>query len=77
MARKAGKIIQASYDGLTGLVKQGGFEFFLETAIAEARGTQTQHCVLHVNIDQLSVVNDTASRHAGDGVQCPGTSASG
>ena len=68
MARKAGKIIQASYDALTGLVKQGGFEFYLETAIAEARGTQKQHCVLHVNIDQLSVVNDTASRHAGDEV---------
>ena len=68
MARKAGKIIQASYDSLTGLVKQGGFEFFLETAIAEARGTQKQHCVLHVNIDQLSVVNDTASRHGGDEV---------
>ena len=68
MARKAGKIIQASYDSLTGLVKQGGFEYFLETAIADARGTQKQHCVLHVNIDQLSVVNDTASRHAGDEV---------
>ena len=68
MARKAGKIIQANYDALTGLVNRGGFEFFLEAAATEVRGTSRQHCVLHLNIDQLRVVNDTASHHAGDEV---------
>lgn len=68
MARKAGKIIQTNYDALTGLVNRGGFEYFLESALDDVRGTSRQHCVLHVNIDQLSVVNDTASHHAGDEV---------
>ncbi len=68
MARKAGKIIQANYDALTGLVNRGGFEFFLDAAISDVRGTSRQHCVLHLNIDQLRVVNDTASHHAGDEV---------
>jgi diguanylate cyclase (GGDEF)-like protein len=68
MARKAGKIIQANYDALTGLVNRGGFEYFLDAAIADVRGTSKQHCILHINIDQLRVVNDTAGHNAGDEV---------
>lgn len=68
MARKAGKIIQSNYDALTGLVNRGGFEYFLDAAITDVRGTSRQHCILHINIDQLRIVNDTASHHAGDEV---------
>lgn len=77
MSRKAGKIIQANYDALTGLVNRGGFEYFLDSAISEVRGTSMQHCILHMNIDQLRVVNDTAGHNAGDEVirQVVGTAA--
>lgn len=68
MARKAGKIIQANYDGLTGLVNRGGFEYFLDTAMADVNGSANEHCVLHINIDQLRVVNDTHGHTAGDEV---------
>ena len=68
MARKAGKIVQTNYDALTGLVNRGGFEYFLEAALDGVRGTSREHCILHINVDQLRVVNDTASHHAGDEV---------
>jgi diguanylate cyclase (GGDEF)-like protein len=68
MARKAAKIVQVGYDALTGLVNRGGFEFYADELFKDVAVHQSQHCVLHVDIDQLHIVNDTVSHQAGDAV---------
>ncbi len=64
MSRKVTKILQTSYDPLTGLIRRNGFEVFLDRAMRNAR--HDKHSVLHFNIDQLHVVNDTLGHEAGD-----------
>ena len=66
MSRKAAKIIAANYDSLTGLINRNGYEYFLETALADANNINSEKCMLHINIDQLHVVNDTLGHAAGD-----------
>jgi diguanylate cyclase (GGDEF)-like protein len=68
MARKAAKIVQVGYDPLTGLLNRGGFDFFAERFFADIAAHKTRHCVLHVDIDQLHIINDTVSHEAGDAV---------
>ncbi len=68
MARKAGRIIQANYDSLTGMMTRHGFEYHLETALYVVRYKRIAQCLLHINTDRLHVVNDTLSHHAGDEV---------
>ena len=68
MARKATKIVQVNYDSLTGLVNREGFEFFTERLFGDSRSNGTEHCVLHFDIDQIHVINDTVSTEAGDAV---------
>ena len=66
MARKAAKIVQVNYDLLTGLVNREGLEFLAEQLLQDARSRGTVHSVLHIDIDQLHIVNDTVSHDAGD-----------
>ncbi len=68
MARKASKIIQANYDALTGLVKAHGFEKAIEDLLVTVREQAVPHCMLHIDLDQLQVINDTRGRDAGDAV---------
>ena len=68
MARKASKIIVANYDPLTGLVNRNGYEYFLENALAHTRSAEAETGLLHINIDQLHIINDTVSHAAGDAV---------
>ncbi len=69
MARKAVKIVQVSYDALTGLVNHEGFEYFAAQQLQEAQQQQSsEHAVLHIDIDQLRLINDTAGHDAGDAV---------
>lgn len=68
MSRKAAKIVAANYDDLTGLINRNGYEYFLDSALAQARTTDIEICLLHINIDQLHVINDTVSHAAGDAV---------
>jgi len=68
MARKASKIIQANYDSLTGLVKARGFEKTVQELMGSIRENGISHCMLHLDIDQLQVINDTLGREAGDAV---------
>ena len=68
MARKAGKIIVANYDDLTGLMNRSGYEYFLDSAFAQVGATNIEKCLLHINIDQLHIINDTVSHAAGDAV---------
>ena len=68
MARKAAKVIQASYDSLTGLMNFHGFEWHLERGLSSARETGATHCVINIDLDRLQVVNDISGRKAGDAV---------
>jgi diguanylate cyclase (GGDEF)-like protein len=68
MARKAAKIIQANYDSMTGLVKARGLEKTVQELMISVRENGISHCMLHLDIDQLQVINDTLGREAGDAV---------
>lgn len=75
MARKAAKIVQSSFDELTGLVGRAGFEQCIEEALQDARNTRLphnvgqgarEHAVLLVDIDRMQVINDNFGFEAGD-----------
>ncbi|MBT8137368.1 MAG: EAL domain-containing protein [Gammaproteobacteria bacterium] len=66
MSRKAARIIQVNYDSLTGMMTRHGFEYHLETALYVVRYKRIEHCVLHINMDRVHIVNDSCSHHAGD-----------
>lgn len=66
MAKKASRIIHTHHDSLTGLMNRNGFESSLVTSLANAHKNNGQHCLLHVDIDQLHVVNDLMGHQEGD-----------
>jgi len=66
MTRKVSKIIATNYDALTGLMNRNGYEYYLETALEKAQGSQVETSLLHINIDKMQLVNDTAGYAAGD-----------
>lgn len=66
MAKKASRIIHTHHDSLTGLINRSGFEPMLVAALNTARNKQLQHCLLHIDIDQLHVVNDLMGHQEGD-----------
>lgn len=66
MAKKAARIIHTHHDSLTGLMNRAGFESSLVASLASARSSNQQHCVLHIDLDQLHVVNDLMGHQEGD-----------
>jgi len=68
MAKKAAKIVQGSWDGLTGLLNRRSFEHAIEAALAGVQQSRAQHVLLHINLDQLHRINDTLGHEAGDAV---------
>ena len=66
MAKKASRIIHTHHDSLTGLVNRGGFESSLIASLASTQSDNIQHVLLHINIDQLHVVNDLMGYQEGD-----------
>ena len=66
MSRKAAKIVQGSYDGLTGLLNRASFENLVQSSLATLRSRGGYHCVLHLNVDKLHRVNETVGHEAGD-----------
>ena len=66
MTQKASRIIHIHHDSLTGLLNRSGFEPSLVTALAAARNHKRQHCLLHVDIDKLHVINDLLGHEQGD-----------
>ena len=66
MANKASRIIHTHHDSLTGLMNRSGFESTLVTALGTTRSQNTEHCMLHIDIDQLHVVNDLMGYQEGD-----------
>lgn len=66
MSRKAAKIVQGSYDGLTDLLNRASFEHLVNNALAGMRSGGGEHCLLHLNIDKLHRINETVGHDAGD-----------
>ncbi len=66
MAKKAARVIHTHHDSLTGLMNRSGFESSLVNALGNAKSGRVEHCLLHIDIDQLHVVNDLMGPHEGD-----------
>jgi diguanylate cyclase (GGDEF)-like protein len=66
MAKKASRIIHTHHDSLTGLMSRSGFESSLLSALASSRSKNFRHCLLHIDIDKLHVVNDLMGHQEGD-----------
>ncbi len=66
MAKKASRIIHTHHDSLTGLMNRAGFESSLVTALASTRSSGLQHCLLHIDLDQIHVINDLMGHQEGD-----------
>jgi diguanylate cyclase (GGDEF)-like protein len=66
MAKKASRIIHTHHDSLTGLMNRSGFESVLLKSLASAQRKNFEHILLHIDIDQLHVVNDLMGFHEGD-----------
>ena len=56
----------ASHDVLTGLVNRREFEARLERALQSAKARETLYALLHIDVDQFKIVNDTCGHTAGD-----------
>jgi diguanylate cyclase (GGDEF)-like protein/PAS domain S-box-containing protein len=56
----------ASHDILTGLVNRREFENRLERALKSARARETSYALLHIDLDQFKIVNDSCGHNAGD-----------
>ncbi len=66
VATRAEKVLQLSYDPLTGLMNRNEFIRNLESSLATARSRGSQFCVLVMEIDHLRIVNDAFGHEAGD-----------
>ncbi len=68
LARKAGMIVHASFDPDTGLLTQAAFIAQAEAQMSQESAPSPAYGVLYVDIDQLSVVNESHGMPAGDEV---------
>jgi diguanylate cyclase (GGDEF)-like protein len=66
MAKKASRIIHTHHDSLTGLLNRGGFESTLIAALKNVHASNGENSVLHIDIDQLHVINDLMGHQEGD-----------
>jgi diguanylate cyclase (GGDEF)-like protein len=66
MAKKVTKIVQGSYDDLTGLMNRRSFEHLVERNLAAIQQTEITHSLLLLNVDRLHVINDTRGYEAGN-----------
>ncbi len=66
VATRAEKIVQLSFDALTGLMNRNEFIRTLDRALAGAHSRGTRYCLLVMEIDHLRIVNDTFGFQAGD-----------
>lgn len=57
---------QATHDPLTHLLNRSGFEDSLTELFAKASPKGEHHAVMHLDLDQFKVVNDTCGHQAGD-----------
>lgn len=66
IALKAAKIVQATYDQLTGLLTRSSFEAVLDDLVENKATDLVEQCLVVINIAQLNVVNDAYGLQVGD-----------
>lgn len=66
VATKAEKLLQLSYDPLTGLMNRNEFLRNLDKSVSTARSRDLNFCLLVMEIDHLKVINDAFGHEAGD-----------
>ncbi|MDP3583679.1 MAG: EAL domain-containing protein, partial [Thiobacillus sp.] len=57
---------QSTHDVLTGLFNRHEFEYQVKQAIRDAQVSGREHSLLHMDVDQFKVINDTCGHAAGD-----------
>jgi diguanylate cyclase (GGDEF)-like protein/PAS domain S-box-containing protein len=57
---------QASHDSLTNLINRHEFDCRLDRVTTTAQGTDTEHALCYIDLDQFKIINDTCSHAAGD-----------
>ncbi len=57
---------QTTHDALTGLLNRHEFEYQVKQAIRDAQVSGREHSLLHLDVDQFKVINDTCGHVAGD-----------
>ncbi len=68
MARKVTKIIHSSYDDLTGLINRLSFEHLVERNRKIIHLSDNEHSLLYLNVDRLTLINDTRGHGIGNKV---------
>lgn len=66
VARKASKIIQASYDKLTGLLTRSSFESIVDEILSNSGPVAVERCLIVLNIDHINITNELYGLKAGD-----------
>jgi len=66
LAKRSTSIIQAQYDGSTGLMTRQAFERQVSGVLAAT--PSGSHIILYLDIDRLHVINETFGMHVGDEV---------
>ncbi|MCU7935391.1 MAG: EAL domain-containing protein [Candidatus Thiodiazotropha sp. (ex Dulcina madagascariensis)] len=66
MSKKVSKVIQTTYDDLTGLINKHSFEYNLKDALSQAHAQGFIHALLNIDLDRLGVINDISGHEAGD-----------
>ena len=56
----------ATHDALTGLVNRREFQRRLAEALAQAKGSDYQHALCYLDLDQFKIINDTCGHAVGD-----------
>jgi diguanylate cyclase (GGDEF)-like protein len=67
LAKRSTVIIQAQYDGSTGLMTRQAFERQATGLLGSGDGVAS-HIILYLDIDRLHVINETFGMHVGDDV---------
>jgi diguanylate cyclase (GGDEF)-like protein len=67
LSTRISKLIQGSFDSLTGLPRRSSFELRLGRAIVDLESSRGQHALIHLNVDGLGAINEQFGVLAGDG----------
>ena len=65
-AIEVANILKRNRDSITGLLNRRGFEDKVESAIVEVKENNEKYSLIHLDIDQFKIVNDTNGYAAGD-----------
>ena len=66
IAANISSIVEARFDVVTGLVNRNEFEYLVAKSLHASRSKSTQHCILHLNLDELQSVDESLGRAARD-----------